>query len=438
MPLRQYWNVTKFTAGKRSEPAPTTDETECEWKTNIDRLNATIKDNMFWVHAKLIYRLGFLGEYLGRWGEGCPCHERQLLAGYRVECKFKQCRAPELAVGDGFRGLQEQLREFQQSLVPIATSASLSLDQQRKLIMTAGQVASGLISELRMKFCYFEQLPHCLCGLGHHDTAKASMAAKRCLEAFDGTSPGSLHRLSKRFLDPTWTSTATGEISLRQFVLRMANGENVFSIGNEEFTHWVTSLATIRIIERPVEGLHSRVSRITKQSPNQSMSLISLDLRFASLLELMRNQPALLHHCKDDILLLERSNSFRSVVKKHLGINLDLDSDRAMANLLYRENLRMKHSKKEKTKTILEQHKSVFGNQASARSVTAGIMEQVMGNHLALITSNDSTVFFIIPHDLFSKWAVKLEDVAAGKGWGPRATTCSLICRNFCLHIFQS
>ena len=418
MPLRKFWNLHKFQGdwGSRASDQMTADEPDAEWKSNCQLLNSTIHDKMFWLHIRLVANLGYLGEYLGRWAEGCPCHEAVLLSGQNVSCQFKSCRAPELACGDAFSGLENQLGRFQQSLAPLATSASLTPEQQNNLVLLAGKVAAGLTSELRMKFAYFQQLPHCLCGLGHYDNTKTTTAAKRCLEIFDGTSPGSLHRMSKRFLDPGWNSD--GEIALRDFVVRMANGESVQSIGNDQFTHWVTALASIKTVERPVEGLHSRISKLTKTSPNQSMSLISMELRFVFLLDLMKSHPELLHQCQDDVLDLERSSTFKALVRKHLGLEISLESDRAMANLLYRENLRIKHSKKNRTKADLEKHKNVFRGAGPGRSVTVSSDALIVGSHLARIACKDQNLFFLIPHSLFAKCAVRLEDVAGGPWFG--------------------
>lgn len=219
--------------------------------------------------------------------------------------------------------------------------------------------------------------------------------------------------MSRRFLDPAFD--APGETRLREFVQRMSKGESVHDIGNADFTHWVTALSSIKVVERPVEGLHSRISKITKTAPNQSMSLISMELRFGSLLKLMKNHPRLLDQCHDAVIGLERAATFKKAVKEHLGLNIDLDSERDMANLLYRENIRMKHSKKHTTKQLLAQHKAVFGTGASShKPVTVDGPALMLGSHLGAISCQDGNIFFAVPSALFAKCAVPLQDVAAG------------------------
>ena len=140
-----------------------------------------------------------------------------------------------------------------------------------------------------------------------------------------------------------------------------------------------------------------------------------MELRFVYLLDLMKNHPELLHQCQDDVLELERSPTFRALVRKHLGLEINLESDRAMANLLYRENLRMKHSKKLRTKADLEKHKDVFRGTGPGRSVTVASDALMVGSHLGTIACKDPNLFFLVPHSLFAKCAVRLDDVAAGQ-----------------------
>lgn len=408
--LRKYWNLQKFSGG-RNEPV---DDETSDWKTNIQVLDKAIRSKMFWVHCKVVGQLGFLGEFIGRWCEGCPCHQQELVAGCKVSCDFKHCRAPELATGDAFVSFQTQVEKFGVELIPILTSEGLTTDDRNRLLLVTSKASAGLVSELRLKFAYFQQLPHALCGLGHHDRTKASRAAKHCLEQFDGISPGSLHRLARRFLDPGFS--LPGEQPLHAMAARMASGEDVDSISSPELSHWVSALASVRVVERPVEGLHSRVSKTTRTAPNQSMSFISMDLRFNSMLELMKRQPNLLHECQAATLDLERSATFQNLVRDHLQLPVSLGSDRAMANLLYRDNVQIKHSDKVETKTRLSQHQAIFGGASTARAVTVDANCKVTGEHLTTIACNDDHLFFLVPHSLFSKCAVSLEDIAAGAG----------------------
>lgn len=72
----------------------------------------------------------------------------------------------------------------------------------------------------------------------------------------------------------------------------MASGATTLrEINNEEFKSWVSALALIRVVERPVEGLHSRISGVLKRAPSASVSLISNELRFPSLCDLLISQP---------------------------------------------------------------------------------------------------------------------------------------------------
>ena len=423
--LTRFWDLQKF-SGKRRQSTGFEDDDDSEWKSNIEKLNGVILDKLFWTRVRLVHKLGFVGEYVGRWSEGCPCHEKELIAGLSVDCPYKQCRAPEFACGDSFEGLDHQLEMFKDSVLPICTSEGIQQKDHQPLVLLAGKVCAGLFSELRLKFGYWTQLPHCLCGLAHHKPAQACLAAQNCLKAFDGVSPGSLHQMTRRFLDPKWN--APGEKPLHPYLVRMSQGESLTSINDELFTHWVTALGTIKVVERPVEGIHSRISRSTRASPNQSMSLISFALRFGSLVSLLQEQPRLLDLCQEDILMLERSDGFQSLVQKHLGLDLRVQnaSDRDMSNLLYRENARLKHSKKSGTNRVLSEHSSINTATGQSRPVTAAADAQIAGAHLAKIVCADPGLFFLVPHELFRKCMIPLEQVASGGQTSGNASLSSL------------
>lgn len=63
------------------------------------------------------------------------------------------------------------------------------------------------------------------------------------------------------------------------------------SVTDSEFRRWIASLGLVRVSERPVEGLHSRISSILRRSPNSSMPYVSNELRFQSFCELVLQDP---------------------------------------------------------------------------------------------------------------------------------------------------
>lgn len=72
-------------------------------------------------------------------------------------------------------------------------------------------------------------------------SAMSAKAQRGCLELFNGKSPGSLHKMSRRFLVSGFSSL--GQQPLHNCVVRMAAGKDVCSISSPDFSHWVSALA---------------------------------------------------------------------------------------------------------------------------------------------------------------------------------------------------
>ena len=410
--LRRFWNLNKFEVKSHAKTSASQPE---DWEANTHKLDKAIRDPLFWVQSKLIFQIGLVGEWLGRFAEGCTCHEDELLAGITVQCDWKQCRSPEMSCGDGIARLECRLRHFHTLIAPICSNPEIGKEDRQQFFLLASKVSSGILAELRLKFGHYGQLPLLLCGLGHHDTSKACWAARRSLELFDGVSFASLHTMSKRFLDPNWNFQ--GEGPLRPCVERMAAGECFASVAssNAAFQHWVTGLRSIKLVERSVEGLHSRIRKATRTAPNQSMSFLSCDLRFHSLLKLVTGHPELLNECHDDIISLERSGGFQRGVAAHLNLALAPATDRECSNLLYRENLRVKHSKKTKTiKEVLKSSRLAPSAVGQSHAPTADAETKILGDHLAELVMGNPNIMFSIPDEVFQKCCIPLDEVAQG------------------------
>ena len=94
-------------------------------------------------------------------------------------------------------------------------------------------------AELVAKFSHFQQLPYKILQLAHHDQSKVIIGAQACLWLWAQGGAGCHHRQSRRFLDPTWKSTAQ-DPSLLPLVKRLACGEDVLSSPDfAPLVHWL-------------------------------------------------------------------------------------------------------------------------------------------------------------------------------------------------------
>ena len=184
----------------RPQAPQATDE---EWKCDVGQLDRIIPQSRFWALVRLTRELAFCGEVVGRWAEGCPCHEHLLVTGKHITCQFKSCRAPELAVGAADGLMSSAFMKANSNAV--AFVSGLPPNVQKDLMVDFDMARSRMESLVTLKLAYFQHLPHALCGLGHHSPEQAMLAARRCLQLWETGSRGSRHAMSRRFLDASWS-----------------------------------------------------------------------------------------------------------------------------------------------------------------------------------------------------------------------------------------
>ena len=147
-------------------------------------------------------------------------------------------------------------------------------------------------AELVAKFSHFQQLPYKILQLAHHDQSKVIIGAQACLWLWAQGGAGCHHRQSRRFLDPTWKSTAQ-DPSLLPLVKRLACGEDVLSSPDfAPLVHWLARFQCIRLAERTVEGVHSLMTRTLKRAPHADIPYLSVELRFEGFWQVMCKDPA--------------------------------------------------------------------------------------------------------------------------------------------------
>ena len=127
--LRPAWNSRKYLKGDSTgddQPFLVEDES----RAHVQRLNNLMQTTSDWCAIRLVTYLSQAADFLGQWGESCPCEHHndgpqlvKKLSGQRVRvgrqsegstCPFRCCRAAELASGKALT-LLTALVESQQS-----------------------------------------------------------------------------------------------------------------------------------------------------------------------------------------------------------------------------------------------------------------------------------------------------------------------------------
>lgn len=206
---------------------------------DVKSLQQVIQSVKFWGFSHVVCELGFQAELLGRWCEGCACHEahRSLYNSMSSaerreiprppECDFQSCRAPELASGCAIRKFQLGLLHTEHNIMTL--TAGMSGEDRADVHQQYDLSRSKLEVEVTLKLAHWQQLPHLLCGLAHWDSNIACAVAKRALELWN-KGQNVDHFQAKRFLDPEWAGVPgfERERPLRPFVPCLSIGAVYF------------------------------------------------------------------------------------------------------------------------------------------------------------------------------------------------------------------
>lgn len=116
----------------------------------------------------------------------------------------------------------------------------------------------------------------------------------------------------------------------------------------------------MRVVERSTEGVHSIIKRSLGRAPNASMSYLSFELRFAQLMHAAVTDPMVFTNAiQNSFVRMTTLQGFREGVCQLLNLRPNGDvcglSERQLADLLYRDQLSLKHSSSSQIKLALEE-----------------------------------------------------------------------------------
>ena len=150
VPLRRFWDLNKFTHGGRGADGVRLRD---ENLVDIQRADQAMRDPEFWVACRVLRTLAFEAEYVGRWAEGCPCHDS---GDQDQACPFRGCRAAELASGDWKGTLQRHLKFH-------SSTHNACVAEFSQYLADINKARGKMWYLLEVKLHYWKELPWRLC-----------------------------------------------------------------------------------------------------------------------------------------------------------------------------------------------------------------------------------------------------------------------------------
>lgn len=166
-PLRECWRKEAFLSGVAATPTQVSFEDSSfknssqhqvsfEDSDTISRIDKAIRDPDFWLAVGMLHDLAFEAEYVGRWAEGCDCHEGQP----NPKCPFRGCRAVELAAGEWKSKIQSASIRAAQAVSRVGFMMTCNAST---FVADCQLARAKMWSLLETKLHYFEELPWKLC-----------------------------------------------------------------------------------------------------------------------------------------------------------------------------------------------------------------------------------------------------------------------------------
>ena len=155
-PLRECWSKAAFLSGVAEEVR----HVSFEDSDTISTCDRAIRDPDFWLAVGMLHALSFEAEYVGRWAEGCECHEGHHIPS-ASPCPFKGCRAVEFAAGEWKSKIRSASMRAEQAVSRVGfmmTSCNAST-----FVADCSLARAKLWSLLETKLHYFQELPWKLC-----------------------------------------------------------------------------------------------------------------------------------------------------------------------------------------------------------------------------------------------------------------------------------
>eukprot|EP00971_Amphidinium_carterae_P348632 6490600-Amphidinium_carterae.2 len=263
----------KLPSGQTSEGAHDDDD---EDQNNVERIERIIVSKWFWAYTEMMGCFADTVLGLFSWCEGCPCH-RQKDAKPKQCCPMKGRLAAHFAAGEMYTCL-DGLLSLANSGVTTASSA-LSVEDRTSLVLDFAAGRACLYATLQLKWSFWQQLPHCLCGLAHEERSVSIASGARALMLFDALmegDPGKDHPIVVKFC-----------VNLRDDLQEYMAGRAL-----KELPELLQAIAAFRFLptaERNIEGQHAIVHRKIAGKPNAGPGFVAWQQAKHDLLERFRS-----------------------------------------------------------------------------------------------------------------------------------------------------
>ena len=302
--VRQVWDAEKFSR-KAGGTADDAGDTEASRQLSLEVVQQALSSDLFVAYSHAMLSIANAVLHLQNWAESCPC-KRHSSDELKQTCPLKTRRAPELAAGALYASLKSELDVAHGGLLANETMVKLRDEQQQLVLVDFAAARQHIDLSLRVKLSHWQQLPHILFGLGHHNESVRARCAKRSLQLFDSVvvddeAGGDATQIEHHHLSSLLCTLGTAARHEMEQIAR--GGADMMQM--RVLLPWAARFRFTPVAERWVEGLHASAKRHSRAAPHAG----PVHLAFESALPFLKkwlqenaaanSLQALAQHCKE-------------------------------------------------------------------------------------------------------------------------------------------
>lgn len=308
--LRSCWDLGKFLGqGKGHESGGQYGQSEAHG-VNLTLVDEAFTSDFFWGALKVMLQIAHVQREAVRYITSCPCHyglcrdgvDSHILSMWD-RCPLRGRRCPELAAGDFF-GLLQQLFDSKASMLETLLPRSLAQEEILQLLKGFMVARQHLLATYVVKLSFWNQPPHLLAGLAHHNRFTRMQCLRDCLSSLSG------HPAILRLKD----------LEEECYCFLEAGGVWEACPQAQKLKAFAAELRLMFAEAWRVEGQHARTKKNTTVAPHHSAPYISLAHRVSELKAHLRARPESLLRLAD---LMDVVSHGEAAAQK-LGIDANL------------------------------------------------------------------------------------------------------------------
>ena len=272
--VEKFRSGVDFSGASRPEQARVQESQEAQAglsKFSPEAVKLVLRDPVFHHFVHLVFLLEKMPDKLAKFGEGCPCHgvllphmsryaaDRLMESHYGegiTACPASGMMAPEIVGGVLEKLFEGSMRDLETEMLEVQClprAPEMDAGHWEKLMRNCRSAHKHLMSLLKLKTVFWQQLPWILCGLALLDEVRAKEIGRKAIQMFSKDPRREVHHRL------TWFWLRPGGLLRYQLDLYVSTDMSRDEVG-QPCCRVVAALRFVIVVETTIEAKHAVVT----------------------------------------------------------------------------------------------------------------------------------------------------------------------------------